>query len=391
MPVHTFTVHKEYHKSMLPFIGNILGYDNYKNLSRANLSSKDCPHAKGFFKFIRSTNEMLADCPVRTLRISFIAERNMFSVSLVVNPYYLATNDVLVNLFTEEYLEAIPDKFTEFLEAITFRPSIKDIGYYNDFLDFYSWKIGEVHATYDFHPVVHPSYMLKFLYHSFRPFRNEAIRAMKNEDDGRYKYITVTNKSVRVSFYDKERQCVDIHRPTSVIESAQKILRFEVQLFTDKVSKLWNDFAKNNKRLREDNRRRTEYLLSDTFTENILVDYYEKYFPKRPWHSLDRSKSIINKAKVSKAIKDLSAKLMELIRLYHGTPNAINHYSNSNKKPFLKAYDDIQNKIGIAPYSIPCGDYATLGIKNTPSKCISSPYSALKNTSRNRLTSRDSA
>lgn len=389
MSVHTFTVHREYHKSMLPFIGYILGYENYNNLSRLNLSSNDCLHAKGLFKFIRSTNEMLADCPIRCLRISLIAERNMFSVSWVVNPYYLATNDTLVNLFTEEYLDALPDKFTEFLETITIQPSLKDMGYYSDFLDFYKWKIGEVHSTYDFRPVVPPSYMLKLLYRSFRPFRNEQLRAISNEDDGHYNYITIKNKSLRVSFYDKERQCIDSCRPINVIQSAKGILRFEVQLFSDKTSKSWNDFTKNNRRLREDNRRRTDYLLSDEFTENILVDYYEKYFPKKPWHSLDRSKSIVNKAKVSKPIKELSAEFMKLIRLHDGTQNAINHYSN--KKPFLKVYDDIQNKIGIAPYSIPCRDYATLGIKNTPTKCISSPYSTLKNTSGNRLTSRDSA
>lgn len=382
MPVHTFTVHREYHKSLLPFIGYILGYENYKNLSRVNLSTKDCPHAKGLFKFIRSTNEMLADCPIRCLIISLIAERNMFSISLVVNPYYLAKNDTLVNLFTEEYLEVLPEKFKEFLEAITIQPSVKDMGYYSDFLDFYKWKIGELHATYDFRPVVPPSYMLKLLYRSFRPYRNEHLRAMSNEDDGHYNYITIKNKSLRVSFYDKERQCVDRCRPTNVIQSAKGILRFEVQLFSDKTSKCWNDFTKNNKRLREDNRKRTDYLLSDEFTDYILVSYYEKYFPKKPWHSLDRSKSIINKAKVSKPIKELSAEFMKLIRLHDGTQNAINHYSN--KKPFLKVYDDIQNKIGIAPYSIPCRDYASLGIKNTATKCISSPYSTLKNTSRNR-------
>lgn len=389
MPVHTFTVHREYHKSLLPFIGYILGYDNYKNLSRVNLSSNDCPHTKGLFKFIRSTNEMLADCPVNNLKISFIAERNMFSVSLVVNPYYLATNDVLVNLFTDEYLESLRDKFKEFIEAITIQPSLKDMGYYIDFLDFYKWKIGEVHATYDFLPVTLPSYMLKLLYRSFRPYRNEAIRAVSNEDNGRYNFITIKNKSVRVSFYDKERDSIDKGRPMNVIDSSRGILRFEVQLFNDKVSRYWNDFTKNNRRLREDNRRRTDYLLSDEFTENILVSYYERYFPVKPWHSLDRSKSIINKAKVSKPIKELSAEFMKLIRLHDGTQNAINHYSN--KKPFLKVYDDIQNKIGIAPYSIPCRDYASLGIKNTATKCISSPYSTLKNTARNRLTSRNLA
>lgn len=389
MPVHTFTVHREYHKSLLPFIGYILGYENYKNLSRVNLSTKDCPHAKGLFKFIRSTNEVLADCPIRCLIISLIAERNMFSISLVVNPYYLAKNDTFVNLFTEEYLEVLPEKFKEFLETLTIQPELKDMGYYSDFLDFYKWKVGELHATYDFRPVVPPSYMLKLLYRSFRPYRNEQIRAISNEDDGRYNYITIKNKSLRVSFYDKERQCINSCRPTNVIQSAQGILRFEVQLFSDKTSKLWNDFSKNNRRFREDNRKRTDYLLSDEFTDYILVSYYEKYFPKKPWHSLDRSKSIIDKAKVSKPIKELSAEFMKLIRLHDGTQNAINHYSN--KKPFLKVYDDIQNKIGIAPYSIPCRDYATLGIKNTPTKCISSPYSTLKNTSGNRLTSRDSA
>lgn len=389
MSVHTFTIHREYHKSMLPFIGYILGYKNYKNLSRVNLSSNDCPHAKGLFKFIRSTNEILADCPVNNLKISFIAERNMFSVSLVVNPYYLATNDVLVLLFTEEYLEVLPDKFKEFLETITIQPSLKNMGYYSDFLDFYKWKIGEVHATYDFRPVVPPSYMLKLLYRSFRPYRNEQLRVISNEDDGRYNYITIKNKSLRVSFYDKERQCIDRRRQTNVIQSAQGILRFEVQLFNDKTSKCWNDFTKNNRRLREDNERRTDYLLSDEFTENILVSYYERYFPVKPWHSLDRSKSAITKAKVSKALKELFNEFMKLIRLHDGTQNAVNHYSN--KKPFLRAYDDIQNKIGIAPYSIPCRDYASLGIKNTSSKCISSPYSTLKNTSRNRRNPRVTA
>ena len=389
MPIHTFTIHREYHKALLPFIGSILGYENYKNLSRLNLSYNDCPHAKGFFKFIRSTNETLANCPVNNLKISLIAERNMFSVSLVVNPYYLAKNDTLVNLFTEEYLDALPDKFKEFLEAITIQPSLKDMGYYSDFLDFYKWKVGELHATYDFRPVVPPSYMLKLLYRSFRPYRYEQLRAISNEDDGRYNFITMRNRSVRVSFYDKERDSIDKGRPTNVIDSSRGILRFEVQLFNDKTSKIWNDFARNNRRLREDNRRRTDYLLSDEFTEYILVNYYEKYFPKKPWHSLDRSKSIISKSKVSKPTKELSAEFMKLIRLHDGTQNAINHYSN--KKPFIKTYDDIQNKIGIAPYSIPCRDYASLGIKNTATKCISSPYSTLKNTSRNRHISKVTA
>lgn len=383
MSVHTFTVHREYHKSMLPFIGYILGYEHYKNLKNINLLNNDCPHANGLFRFIRRANDTLANYPVNNLKISLIPERNMFSVSFVANPYYLATNDTLVNLFTDEYLSTIPTKFTEFLEAITILPPTnKEVGYYNDFLDFYKWKVGEIHATYDFRPMVHPSYMLKLLYRSFRPYRNEQIRTVSNEDDGCFNFITVKNKSLRVSFYDKERDSIDKGRPENVVDSSRGILRFEVQLFKDKTSRFWNDFTKNNRHLRENNRSRTNYLLSDDFTDYILVSHYERYFPVKPWHSLDRSKSIISKSAVSKSIKELSAEFLKLIRLHDGTQNAINHYTN--KKPFLKAYDDIQNKIGIAPYSIPCRDYASLGIKNTPSKCISSPYSTLKNTSKNR-------
>lgn len=399
MPVHTFTIHKEYHKKMLPFIGYIFGYENYKNLTKINLSSNDCPHIKGFLKFLRSINEMLSDCPINNLKVSLIPERNMFSVSLAVNPYYLATNDVLINLFTEEYLEVLPFKFAEFLEAITILPpevlssevlpSEDYHGYYNDFLDFYKWKIGEVHATYDFYPSIPASYSLKLLYRSFRPFRGENITAVTNEDNREYRYITVKNKSVRVSFYDKYRYCLDKNKPPNVIDSSEGILRYEVQLFNVKVNRCWNDYTKNNKRLKKDNRKRTEYLLSDMFTFDILTSYYERYFPTKPWHSLDRSKSIISKSNVSDTIKELSKAIMALIRLHNGTKNAVCYYHD--KKPFLKAYDDIQNRIGIAPYSIPCRDYASLGLKNTAEKCVASPYQTLKKHSETRPSPRDIA
>jgi hypothetical protein len=155
--------------------------------------------------------------------------------------------------------------------------------------------------------------------------------------------LRAKNKSVHISFYDKEYQMKQVFKGETDSESAVNIIRFEIQCKKAKVNSMRQKFKIKNCLYEVSN---------DKISKDILLYYYEKTIGFENYCTLKIAKEVIRISGYKEKKQAIMIEVLKLIAQKRSVWKARKEYELENV--FDQALKDIK-KMGINPVTVPDG------------------------------------
>jgi hypothetical protein len=144
----------------------------------------------------------------------------------------------------------------------------------------------------------------------------------------------ISNDSLTVNFYNKEKERADKNAPQSEIDLAKDILRLEIQYKSRKLRTIKNKYQVKTRSI-------LDFMISDIAQEEIN-SYIKKIVGTGRFYNLDQSYKIINKSHLQRRSKESLKKILSDIGMRHGLRYYIkSEQLDNNYKAMLKKLNDL--------------------------------------------------
>ncbi len=257
-----------------------------------------------------------------------------YSIEIQLNPKRLIEKDNHTLLLQESDIIEVIQEFDDIVHEIHY-----------EFPSFIMWKVNRIDYAVNIY-TEHVKLYIELFQRANRPnihydgqYSNVLNKTIQKEGS-----FYLISKSVRLNFYDKQKQLIGESANSEDILSAKNILRIEVQCLRGKVNQI----------VRTDNDViNTELFnfLPKELSREIITNYFNHTIGDGDYYSLDAARKIINaQENITPSTKDKLIKHLKLINQKTSIWKAKELYGNNR---LFNNYIKQLRAIGINPVTIP--------------------------------------